>query len=72
MIVVLKEANESEDWIRLLYRTEYLTDEEYNSIEKDAKELIAILVSICKNKQLILHFALCILHYLSEINYGLV
>ena len=48
MNVALKEVNESEYWIRLLYRTEYLTDEEYNSIEKDAKELIAILVSICK------------------------
>ena len=48
MNVALKEAGESEYWIRLLYRTEYLTDEEYNSIEKDAKELIAILVSICK------------------------
>ena len=48
MNIALKEANESEYWIRLLHRTDYLTDEEYNSIEKDAKELIAILVSICK------------------------
>ena len=48
MNIALKEAGESEYWIRLLYRTEYLTDEEYNSIEKDAKELIAILFSICK------------------------
>ena len=46
--IALKEANESEYWIRLLYRTEYLTKEEFNSIEKDIKEIIAILVSICK------------------------
>ena len=48
MNVALKEANESEYWIRLLYRTEYLTENEFHSIEKDAKEIIAILVSICK------------------------
>ena len=48
MNIALKEAGESEYWIRLLHQTEYLTDEEYNSIEKDAKELISILVSICK------------------------
>ena len=48
MNISLKEANESEFWIRLLYRTEYLTKEEFNSIEKDIKEIIAILVSICK------------------------
>ena len=46
--LALKEANESEYWIRLLYRTEYLTKEEFNSVEKDIKEIIAILVSICK------------------------
>ena len=48
MNIALKEANESEYWIRLLYRTEYLTEEEFNSIERDIKEIIAILVSICK------------------------
>ena len=48
MNIALKEANESEYWIRLLYRTEYLTKEEFNSIEKDIKEITAILVSICK------------------------
>ncbi len=48
MNIALKEANESEYWIRLLHRTEYLTQEEFNSIEKDIKEIIALLVSICK------------------------
>ena len=48
MNIALKEANESEYWIRLLHRTEYLTKEEFDSIEKDIKEIIAILVAICK------------------------
>ena len=48
MNIALKESNESEYWIRLLYRTDYLTQEEFNSMEKDIKEIIAILVSICK------------------------
>ena len=38
MNVALKEANESEYWIRLLYRTEYLTKEEF---EKAVQEGIA-------------------------------
>ena len=48
MNIALKEANESEYWIRLLHRTEYLTKEEFDSIEKDIKEIIEILVAICK------------------------
>ena len=63
MNIALKEANESDYWLRLLYRTDYLTKQEFESIQKDAKEIIAILVSICKkNKPIILHFALCILY----------
>ena len=52
MNIALKEANESEYWIRLLYRTEYLTQEEFNSMDNDIKEIIAILVSICKKTNL--------------------
>lgn len=48
MNIALKEANETEYWLRLLYRTEYLTKQEYDSISKDAEELISLLVSICK------------------------
>ena len=48
MNIALKEANETEYWLRLLYKTEYLTDIEYSNIKNDIKELIAILVSICK------------------------
>ena len=48
MNIALKEANETEYWLRLLHQTDYLSDQEFDSIEKDAKEIIAILVSICK------------------------
>ena len=48
MCIALKEANESYYWIRLLYKTDYLSEREFNSIEKDVVELIKILSSICK------------------------
>lgn len=48
MNIALKEANETEYWLKLLYKTEYINDNAYNSIEKDIKEIIAILLSICK------------------------
>ena len=48
MCIALKEANESYYWIRLLYKTDYLSEQEFNSIEKDVVELIKILSSICK------------------------
>ncbi len=48
MNVALKEANETYYWLRLLYKTDYLTSKEFDSIEKDIKEIIAILTSICK------------------------
>ncbi len=48
MCIALKEANESHYWIRLLYKTNFLTEQEFNSIEDDAVELIKILSSICK------------------------
>ena len=48
MSIALKEANESHYWIRLLYKTDFLTEQEFNSIENDNIELIKILSSICK------------------------
>ena len=48
MNIALKEASETEYWLKLLYKTEYLTEKEFDNIEKDIKEIIAILVSICK------------------------
>ena len=48
MNIALKEAYETNYWVRLLYRTDYLTDKEFKSIENDIKEITAILISICK------------------------
>ena len=48
MNIALKEANETHYWLRLLHATDYISDNEFESINKDARELISILVSICK------------------------
>ena len=48
MNISLKEANETSYWLRLLHRTDYISDEAFMSIEKDIDEIISILVSICK------------------------
>ena len=46
--IALKEADETEYWLELLYQTEYLDEKEYQSIQKDTSELIKILTSIIK------------------------
>lgn len=46
--IALKEANETEYWLTLLMRTEYLTEVEYNSIIEDCRELLKLLISIIK------------------------
>ncbi len=48
MTIALKEANETSYWIRLLHRTNYLSDNEYNSIYSDIDEICSILVAITK------------------------
>ena len=48
MCIALKEANESDYWLKLLYRTDYLTEVQYQSIQKDMQELLGLLTSICK------------------------
>ncbi len=48
MCIALKEAYESEYWIRLLYHTNYIGKKAYESLSKDIDELINILASICK------------------------
>lgn len=48
MNIALKEVNETYYWLQLLHKTEYLTDNEFTSIEPEIKEIVAILISICK------------------------
>ena len=51
MSIALKEANETVYWLELLYRTEYLESKAYNSISKDAVELLKMLISIVKSSK---------------------
>lgn len=45
-VIALKEANETEYWLRLLHETGYLTDRMFDSIYPECVELIKILTSI--------------------------
>ena len=47
--ISLKESNETDYWLRLLYRTEYLNNLEYSSIIADCRDLTKILTSIIKS-----------------------
>ncbi len=44
--VSYKEARESKYWIKLLHETDYISDEEYNSLIEDIDELINIIAKI--------------------------
>ena len=46
--IALKEACETEYWLRLLYRTEYISKEQHNSMNQNVDELISMLSAICK------------------------
>lgn len=46
--IALKEANESEYWLTLLVKTDYISDKEYTSIVEDCRELLRLLISIVK------------------------
>ena len=48
MSIALKEASETEYWIKLLYRTEYLNKEQFESLNGDIQELIGLLMAICR------------------------
>ena len=46
--IALKEAYETNYWIRLLYATQYLSDKEYESIINDCAEMEKLLIAITK------------------------
>ena len=46
MRIALKEANETSYWLELLYKTEILADNIYNSLKVDNEELKKMLVCI--------------------------
>ena len=43
--IALKEASETEYWLRLLFATNYLSEAEFRSMHYDCEELIKILVT---------------------------
>ena len=47
-----KEANESFYWIKLLYRTNYISDVEFESLKLKIEEIIKLLISIIKTSKL--------------------
>ena len=48
MSIALKEANETDYWLRLLYKTDYVSETQFESLNADINELIRILTAICK------------------------
>ena len=46
--IALKEADETIHWIKMLHQGQYLSDVEKDSIEKDVREIISLLISIIK------------------------
>ena len=53
--IALKEANETEYWLELLHETDYITEDQFNSMYQDCGENVALLTSIIlttKNKKI--------------------
>ena len=52
MSIALKEANETQYWLLLLRRAEYMSEEEFASLHLDIEELLRLLTSIIKTSKL--------------------
>ena len=48
MSMALKESNESEYWLELLHKSDFIDQSEYDSLNLDSKEILKILISIVK------------------------
>ncbi len=48
MNIALKEANETEYWLLLLKETKFLSESEFQSLNKDCSEIIRLLITIVK------------------------
>ena len=46
--IALKEADETAYWLRILKRTEFISQDQFSSLNEDVQELNSILVSIIK------------------------
>lgn len=49
--ISLKEASETEYWLELLYESDYLPENDFQSIYEDCKEILRILTAITKNQR---------------------
>lgn len=49
LCIALKEAGETDYWLRLLRATDYLSENEYDSLIIDCKELEKLLTTIIKS-----------------------
>ena len=49
--IALKEANESEYWIELLYKSEFIEEKSFQSIQTDVEELLKLLTAIIKTSK---------------------
>jgi four helix bundle protein len=50
--IALKEANETDYWLLLLHRTEYIEENIYSSLNNNIQELLKLLVSIIKSSKI--------------------
>ena len=48
VFISLKECAETLYWLELLYKTSYITEQEYNSLNEDCTELVKLFTSIAK------------------------
>lgn len=53
MSIVLKEANETEYWLLLLRRVDYMSEVEFESLHLDIEDLLRLLTSIIKTSKTI-------------------
>lgn len=51
LAIALKEANETEYWLELLHKTDYINIDAFKSIHKDIVELLKLLTSIIKTSK---------------------
>ena len=49
--IALKEANETEYWIELLYKSGFIDEKSFQSIQKDIEELLKLLIAIIKTSK---------------------
>lgn len=49
--IALKEADETQYWFEVLYRTDYINEQRYISLNSNLNEIIALLTSIIKTSK---------------------